>query len=155
MKKIQLITDGACINNPGPGGWACILRYKETARELVGGEPETTNNRMELRALLEGLLALKEPCEVVVVTDSKYVLQGMTEWLPKWKVRGWKTKGKKSGGTGLVLNQDLWLALDEAVGRHTATFEWVKGHANHPDNIRCDRLATKAAKEIASQAKVS
>ena len=110
---------------------------------------------MELRALLEGLLALKEPCEVVVVTDSKYLLQGMTEWLPKWKVRGWKTKGQKKGGTGLVLNQDLWFALDEAISRHIATFEWVRGHANHPDNIRCDKLATEAAKAVAKRTTVS
>ena len=104
---------------------------------------------MELRALLEGLQALNQPCEVLVVTDSKYVLQGMTEWLPKWKAGGWKTMRKKNSGHGSVLNQDLWVALDEAIAPHTATFEWVKGHGDHNDNIRCDKLATAEAKKYA------
>ncbi len=146
MKKIVLVTDGACIGNPGPGGWACLLRYQQHKRELFGCEPATTNNRMELIAVIEGLKALKEPCEVVVVTDSQYVKHGITEWLPKWKERGWKKKRKGKSGTKAVLNQDLWEELDRVSQAHAMIWEWVKGHASHEDNNRCDQLALRAAK---------
>lgn len=142
MKKVQLITDGSCLGNPGRGGWAAILRYNEHKKELSGSEPHTTNNRMELTAAIEGLRALKEGCEVEVVTDSEYLKNGITTWIHNWKRRGWKTAGKKP-----VVNQDLWQALDSEVNRHKVTWTWTKGHANHADNNRCDELATKAARE--------
>ena len=140
MKIVRLITDGACIGNPGPGGWACILRYKDKKKELYGSEPRTTNNRMELRAAIEGLRALKAPCEVEITTDSEYLKKGITEWIHRWKVRGWRTVEKKP-----VINQDLWLALDELVSKHRTTWKWTRGHAHHADNNRCDELATRAA----------
>ena len=142
MKSIELITDGACIGNPGPGGWAYILRYQDRQRESFGAEPDTTNNRMELTAAVEGLRALKEPCEVEITTDSQYVKNGITSWIHGWKRNGWKTKSKKP-----VLNQDLWQALDEQVARHQVRWQWTKGHASHDDNNRCDELATAAARE--------
>ncbi|HLK64810.1 MAG TPA: ribonuclease HI [Bryobacteraceae bacterium] len=145
MKKVQLITDGACLGNPGPGGWAAILRYKDQKKELYGSEPHTTNNRMELRAAIEGLGALTEKCEVEVVTDSEYVKNGITTWISGWKRKGWMTKANKP-----VLNQDLWKALDEQVTRHQMSWTWTKGHANHTDNNRCDELASKAAREQSS-----
>ena len=146
MKKVVLVTDGACIGNPGPGGWACILRYQQHKRELFGCEPATTNNRMELLAVIEGLEALKEPCEVAVVTDSEYVKKGITEWLPKWKERGWKKSAKGKSGGQAVRNRDLWEELDKATQAHTIAWEWVRGHAGHKDNSRCDQLALRAAK---------
>lgn len=136
---VELFTDGACSGNPGPGGWGALLRYKGTEKELSGGETETTNNRMEMTAVIEGLKALKRPCALTIYTDSKYVLQGVTEWLHGWKARGWKTADKKP-----VKNQDLWEALDQEVARHTITWEWVKGHAGHPENERVDELARNA-----------
>ena len=136
---VELFTDGACSGNPGPGGWGALLRYKGTEKELSGGETETTNNRMEMTAVIEGLKALKRPCALTIYTDSKYVLQGVTEWLHGWKARGWKTADKKP-----VKNQDLWEALDHEVNRHTITWEWVKGHAGHPENERVDELARNA-----------
>jgi ribonuclease HI len=142
MKKVQLITDGACLGNPGPGGWAFILRYKEQARECFGSEPSTTNNRMELTAALEGLRALKVACEVQVVTDSEYVKNGITQWIHGWKRKGWKRADGKP-----VLNKDLWEELDSEVRRHNAEWVWTKGHADHADNNRCDELATTAARE--------
>jgi len=142
MKHVQIITDGACIGNPGPGGWACILRYNHHKKELYGSEPRTTNNRMELTAAIEGLRALRERCSVRVVTDSEYLKNGITTWIHGWKRNGWRTSGKKS-----VINQDLWHALDELVGRHEVRWTWTKGHANHADNNRCDELATRAARE--------
>ena len=142
MKKVQLITDGACIGNPGPGGWAAILRYGEHKKELWGCEKHTTNNRMELRAAIEGLRALKEDCEVQIVTDSQYLKNGITTWIHNWKRRGWMTAEKKP-----VINQDLWQALDAEVARHKTKWEWTKGHASHADNNRCDELATKAARD--------
>ena len=145
MKRVQLITDGACIGNPGPGGWAAILRYNEHKKELYGSEPRTTNNRMELRAAIEGLRALKEQCEVEVVTDSEYVKNGITSWIHGWKRKGWVTKANKP-----VVNQDLWKALDEQVTRHNMAWTWTKGHANHADNNRCDELASRAAREQSS-----
>ncbi len=143
MKNVQLITDGACLGNPGPGGWAVILRYGLQKRELVGAEPQTTNNRMELTAAVQGLAALREPWEVEIVTDSSYLKNGITEWLPRWKRNGWKTAGKQA-----VKNQDLWMQLDEQVQRHTTRWTWTKGHAGHADNNRADELATLAAREV-------
>jgi ribonuclease HI len=142
VKKVQLITDGACHGNPGPGGWAAILRYGEKKKEIWGCEPHTTNNRMELRAAIEGLRALKEDCEVEVVTDSEYLKNGITTWIHGWKRKGWITASKKP-----VVNQDLWKALDDQVTRHRTTWTWTKGHANHADNNRCDELATSAARD--------
>ena len=142
MKKVQLITDGACLGNPGPGGWACILRYNGHKKELWGSEPHTTNNRMELRAAIEGLRALKEDCEVEVVTDSEYVKNGITTWIHNWKRKGWMTAAKKP-----VVNKDLWQDLDYEVNRHKTTWSWTKGHASHADNNRCDELATQAARD--------
>lgn len=145
MKEVYLISDGACIGNPGPGGWACILRYGDHKKELSGGEKSSTNNRMELRAVIEGLKALKESCSVTVITDSQYVRNGITQWLPQWKARGWRKRTKGSSGTREVLNQDLWQELDAATAGHEIRWEWVKGHAGHEDNMRCDRLALIAA----------
>jgi len=142
MKKVKLITDGACIGNPGPGGWACILRYGDRTKELWGSERETTNNRMELQAAVEGLRVLKEKCEVEVVTDSQYLKKGITEWIHNWKRNGWQTKARKP-----VVNQDLWIQLDEQNDRHNTEWSWTKGHASHADNNRCDELATAAARE--------
>jgi ribonuclease HI len=142
MKKIQLITDGACLGNPGPGGWAAILRYNEKKKEIWGCESHTTNNRMEITAAIEGLRALKEGCEVEVITDSEYLKNGITNWIHGWKRKGWMTAAKKP-----VVNQDLWQALDRETARHKTTWTWTKGHANHADNNRCDELATNAARE--------
>ena len=142
MKQVQLITDGACLGNPGRGGWACILRYGEHKKEMYGCEPHTTNNRMEIMASIEGLRMLKEGCEVEVVTDSEYVKKGITEWIAGWKKRGWMTAAKKP-----VVNRDLWEELDEQVNRHKTTWTWTKGHASHADNNRADELASMAAKE--------
>jgi ribonuclease HI len=145
MKQVKLITDGACIGNPGPGGWACILRYGDRTKELWGSAPHTTNNRMELQAAVEGLRALKENCAVEVVTDSQYLKNGITEWIHNWKRNGWQTKSRKP-----VVNQDLWMALDEQNERHRTKWSWTKGHASHADNNRCDELATAAAREQSS-----
>lgn len=142
MKQVQLITDGACIGNPGPGGWACILRYGAHKREMFGSEPATTNNRMELKAAIQGLRAVREPCEIEVITDSEYLKNGITTWIHGWKRNGWRTSTKKP-----VVNQDLWRELDEAVATHRVRWTWTKGHASHEDNNRCDELATRAARE--------
>lgn len=142
---VELFTDGACSGNPGPGGWGALLRYKGTEKELSGAEPDTTNNRMELMAAIEGLKAVKRSCDVTLYTDSKYVLQGVTEWMDGWKSRGWKTADKKP-----VKNQDLWIALDEQVNRHHITWQWVKGHNGHIENERVDELARMAIKEMLS-----
>jgi ribonuclease HI len=142
LKKVQLITDGACIGNPGPGGWACILRYGDHKREMSGSEPETTNNRMELTAAIRGLSAIKESCEVEVITDSEYVKNGITKWIHGWKRNGWKNSSKKP-----VVNQDLWAELDRLVSSHHTHWTWTKGHADHEDNNRCDELATQAARD--------
>jgi ribonuclease HI len=141
-KLVQLITDGACLGNPGPGGWACILKYGDHKREISGSAPQTTNNRMELTAAIEGLRALKHGCEVEVITDSEYLKNGITTWIHGWKRNGWKTSAKKP-----VVNQDLWEILDELVAQHQTRWTWTKGHANHEDNNRCDELATQAARE--------
>ena len=142
MKKVQLITDGACVGNPGPGGWASILRHGSRKREMFGYAPLTTNNRMELTAAIEGLRALNQPCEVEVITDSEYVKNGITQWIHSWKRNNWITSAKKP-----VLNADLWRELDEEVSRHKTTWTWTKGHAAHDDNNRADELAAMAARE--------
>jgi ribonuclease HI len=135
-KKVVIHTDGACSGNPGPGGWGAILDYDSTRKELFGGEPETTNNRMELMAAIEALNALKRPCVVEMHVDSQYVKDGITKWIHGWKRNGWKTADKKP-----VKNVELWQALDEAVARHQIEWHWVKGHAGHDDNERADELA--------------
>lgn len=145
MKKVQAITDGSCLGNPGRGGWACILRYGGHTKEMFGSERETTNNRMELTAAIQALAALREPCEVEIVTDSQYVKNGIQSWVAGWKRNGWKTAAKKP-----VLNQDLWVELDEQVARHKTDWVWTKGHANHADNNRCDELARLAAETQSS-----
>jgi ribonuclease HI len=142
-KTVQLITDGSCLGNPGPGGWACILRYGSRRKELSGAEPHTTNNRMELMAAIKGLEALREPCTVEIVTDSEYLKNGITKWIYGWKRKGWVTTEKKP-----VVNQDLWKRLDELVETHETTWAWTKGHASHADNNRCDELAQAAARQI-------
>ncbi|MDR6992483.1 MULTISPECIES: ribonuclease HI [Luteimonas] len=142
MKSIEIYTDGACLGNPGPGGWGALLRYKATERELSGGEPLTTNNRMELMGAIAALEALSEPCEIVLHTDSQYVRQGITEWMRNWIKRGWKT-----AGGGAVKNQDLWQRLQIACERHQIDWRWVKGHSGHPENERVDALASAAARE--------
>jgi ribonuclease HI len=142
MKKCQLITDGSCLGNPGPGGWAAILRYHSQHREIWGYAPQTTNNRMELTAAIEGLRALKEPCQIEIVTDSEYLKNGITQWIHGWKKKNWMTAAKKP-----VMNRDLWEELDRLVGKHTIDWVWTKGHASHDDNIRCDELAQRAARE--------
>ena len=134
--QVFLYTDGACSGNPGPGGWACLLKYKDTRKEISGGAPETTNNQMELTAVIQGLSLLKKPCEVALFTDSKYVLEGATKWLDGWIQRGWKKADKKP-----VLNRDLWEKLIPLLEKHTLTWHWVKGHAGHPENERVDTMA--------------
>lgn len=145
MKKVQLITDGACIGNPGPGGWACILRFGDHKRELYGSDPKTTNNRMELTAVIRGLEKLKEYCEVEITTDSQYVMKGINDWIKGWKRNGWMTKDKKP-----VVNQDLWQQLEAHNAAHKTVWNWTKGHASHEDNNRCDELATMAARNQTS-----
>ena len=142
MKKVTIITDGSCLGNPGRGGWACILRHNEHTSELYGSAPHTTNNRMELTAAIEGLRALKEPCEVEVITDSEYLKNGITQWISAWKKRNWMTSQKKP-----VVNRDLWEDLDAQVARHQTKWSWTKGHASHEDNNRADELASLAARE--------
>jgi ribonuclease HI len=137
--RVQIYTDGACSGNPGPGGWGAILRYNGVEKELSGGELNTTNNRMELMAAIESLRALKKSCDVDLYTDSKYVKDGMEEWIAAWKERGWKTADKKP-----VKNEDLWRTLDDVWSRHRVTLHWVKGHAGHPENERADELARMA-----------
>lgn len=144
MKKVQLITDGSCIGNPGPGGWACILQCGSEERELSGSEAHTTNNRMELAAAINGLKALRESCDVELVTDSQYVKQGITQYLTRWKTNGWRTSDQRP-----VQNQDLWRELDELVSHHTIRWTWVVGHGDHDLQNRCDRLALLAARKQA------
>lgn len=144
MKYIELFTDGACSGNPGPGGWGVVLRYQGHQKELSGGEKDTTNNRMELTAAIMGLSALKEPCKVRLVTDSKYVADGITKgWAESWKKNGWRKADKKPAS-----NPDLWEKLLELVKTHDVTIEWVKGHAGHPENELCDRLAVEFYKKL-------
>jgi ribonuclease HI len=141
MKQITLYTDGACSGNPGPGGWAAILSYNGTEKELSGGFGHTTNNRMELMGVIAGLASLKEPCEVTVVSDSKYVVDAMRNgWAAKWRANGWKRNRKDP-----ALNPDLWQRLLDLCAHHRVKFQWVNGHAGHPENERCDCLAVAAA----------
>ncbi|NLD13586.1 MAG: ribonuclease HI [Gammaproteobacteria bacterium] len=142
-EPIQIFTDGACKGNPGPGGWGALLQYKGRELELCGGEPDTTNNRMELMAVIQGLAALKRRSPVLLVTDSKYVMQGMQQWLAGWKKRGWKTAGNQP-----VKNQDLWQRLDELVQQHDVKWQWVAGHTGHPGNERADQLANQGVEEV-------
>lgn len=146
MKKVRLITDGACLGNPGPGGWACILRYGPHTKEISGSEPQTTNNRMELTAAVEGLAALKQPCEVEIVTDSQYLKNGITSWIRQWRKNGWRTADKRP-----VKNRDLWERLEELAGRHKTRWVWTRGHADHDDNNRADELAREAAMKQARE----
>jgi ribonuclease HI len=138
-EAVQIFTDGACSGNPGPGGWAAILRYRDHEKEFFGGEPLTTNNRMELMAAIKGLEALTRPCNIVLYTDSRYVMDGITQWIARWKANGWRTSDKKP-----VKNGDLWIALDSAVSRHKVTWRWVQGHSGHLENERADLLARSA-----------
>ena len=139
MKKVEIYTDGACSGNPGPGGWGAVLVYGKIEKEMYGGEAETTNNRMELTAVITALEALKEPCEVKLTTDSKYVCDAINQgWLPSWVLKGWRKADKKP-----VLNVDLWERLLPLLDRHKVEFIWVKGHAGHPYNERCDTLAVE------------
>lgn len=145
-KTVLLFTDGACLGNPGPGGWGALLRFNGTEKEMSGGTADTTNNRMELQAVIEGLNALTRPCTVEVYTDSQYVQKGITEWISGWKARGWKTAAKKP-----VKNADLWQALDAAQDPHRVSWHWVKGHAGHPENERVDDLARLEAQKIQAE----
>jgi ribonuclease HI len=145
-KQVDVHTDGACLGNPGPGGWAALLRWRGIERELAGGEAATTNNRMELMAAIAALETLKEPCDVVLTTDSQYVRQGITEWMANWLRRGWKTAGGDP-----VKNRDLWERLHAAAGRHSVDWRWVKGHAGHPENERVDELARVQALQFKEQ----
>ncbi len=143
MSDVTIWTDGACRGNPGPGGWGALLRAGRHEKTLWGGESETTNNRMELTAAIEALEALKRPCRVTLVTDSRYVMQGITEWLANWKKRNWRTASRKP-----VANADLWRRLDEAAARHDVSWEWVRGHTGDPGNERADELANRGIDEI-------
>lgn len=144
MKFVELFTDGACSGNPGPGGWGAVLRFNGVEKELCGGEKDTTNNRMELTAVIKGLSALKEPCEVRLVTDSKYVADGISKgWAESWRKNGWRKADKKP-----ALNPDLWEQLLDLLKIHKVTIEWVKGHAGHPENERCDKLAVEFYKSL-------
>ncbi|MCT7359644.1 ribonuclease HI [Thalassolituus pacificus] len=136
--KVHLFTDGACKGNPGPGGWGALLRYGDVEKELFGGEANTTNNRMELMAAIEGLKALKRPCSVVLTTDSQYVMKGINEWLAGWKKKGWRNAAKQP-----IKNQDLWQQLDAECQRHQVEWRWVRGHTGHAENERADQLANK------------
>ncbi|MDY0040364.1 MAG: ribonuclease HI [Desulforhabdus sp.] len=150
MKKVELFTDGACSGNPGPGGWGAILRYKNVEKKLSGYEPSTTNNRMELTAVVEGLRALKEPCSLIIYTDSRYLKDGITSWIHKWKKNGWKTSGKTP-----VKNKDLWEALEAASEQHSIEWRWIRGHAGHPENEKADRMARDAISKGLSRQKKS
>lgn len=145
-QSVEIFTDGACLGNPGPGGWAALLRRGETEKELAGGEPDTTNNRMELTAAIMALEALKKPCTVALYSDSRYVIDGATGWLRSWKARGWKTADRKP-----VKNVDLWQRFEEAVAPHKVSWHWVRGHDGHVENERVDVLARNAAIEIAGE----
>ena len=150
LDEVHLFTDGACRGNPGPGGWGFILRHIRTGKERFdsGGEPDSTNNRMELTAVVRGLEALKRPCRVVLFTDSVYVGKGLSEWMPKWKAQGWKRKER--GRFKPVQNEDLWRRLDALLATHEFQYERVSGHSGHPENERCDELAVEAAKRVRS-----
>ena len=142
-EAVEMFTDGACRGNPGKGGWGVLLRFGEAEKELYGGEVFTTNNQMELMAVIMGLEALKKPCRVVITTDSKYVLSGITEWMPNWKKRNWKTANKKP-----VLNAELWRRLDALASQYEVSWQWVKGHSGHPENEIADQLANRGIDEL-------
>ena len=142
--RVEIFTDGACSGNPGVGGWGAILRYKTTEKELSGGELDTTNNRMELTAVIKALSALKTNCNISLYTDSQYVMEGITEWLDKWKAAGWRTSNKKQP----VKNVDLWQLLDELVQKHEIRWIWIKGHNGHAENERCDALARAEVEKL-------
>lgn len=142
-ERVEVFTDGACKGNPGPGGWGALMRYKGKERQLYGGEPNTTNNRMELLAVISALEALTRASQVRVTTDSKYVQNGITEWIRNWKRNGWKTAAKKP-----VKNSDLWQRLDQLVAQHDVAWAWVKGHSGHPENELADSLANKGVEEF-------
>lgn len=139
MKRVKIHTDGACEGNPGPGGWAAVLEYGAVRKEISGAVPATTNNRMEMEAALQALTCLKQPCEVDLFTDSEYLRQGITQWIHSWKARGWKKA---------IRNKDLWQRLDQVASTHKVHWHWVRGHAGHPENERCDVLATTAAGKL-------
>lgn len=143
MQEVELFTDGGCRGNPGPGGWGALLRFGGVEKELKGAEMDTTNNRMELTAAIEGLKALKRPCKVTLTTDSQYVKNGITQWMTNWKKNNWKTAAKKP-----VKNKDLWQTLDAALQPHDVTWAWVKGHSGHDENERVDELANQAMDEL-------
>ncbi|MFW5450587.1 MAG: ribonuclease HI [Methylophagaceae bacterium] len=146
MSEVEMFTDGACSGNPGPGGWGTIIRAKGVEKELSGGEKESTNNRMEMMAVIMGLEALTRPCGVKITTDSQYVMKGMQEWLPGWKKRNWKTAAKKP-----VKNVDLWQRMEKAAEQHELEWEWVRGHQGHLENERADELAVAAREQIAQE----
>ncbi len=141
--EVEAFTDGACLGNPGPGGWAVLLRWRGVEKLLAGGEASTTNNRMELMAAIHALEALKRPSEVTLITDSQYVRRGIEEWLPHWRANGWRTAGRKP-----VKNQDLWQRLSAAADRHRVRWLWVRGHSGHPENERVDRAAREQAAKM-------
>ena len=147
MTEVEAFTDGACLGNPGPGGWAALLRARGTERMLSGGETATTNNRMELMAAIGALEALTRPCSVLLTTDSRYVMQGIEEWVPKWRANGWRTADKKP-----VKNQDLWERLSSATQTHTVRWHWVRGHNGHVENERVDVAAREQAEQFRSKA---
>ena len=145
--KVVIFTDGACSGNPGPGGWGAVMIYGDTEKDIFGGEPVTTNNRMELMAAIQALESLKRPCKVELHTDSQYVKNGITQWMPAWKARGWKTAAKDP-----VKNEDLWKRLDQARLRHDVDWRWIKGHAGHEHNERADALARQGISELRARA---
>ncbi len=140
---VEMFTDGACRGNPGPGGWGVLLRKGKHEKELCGGERQTTNNRMEMTAIISGLKALKRSCHVIITTDSQYVMKGINEWMPNWKKNHWKTAAKKP-----VKNSDLWQELDRLLAEHQVEWKWVKGHSGHEENERADRLANRGIDEL-------
>lgn len=142
MTDVEAFTDGACLGNPGPGGWAALLRAGGKERVVAGGEPDTTNNRMELLAAISALEALTRPCQVVLTTDSRYVMQGIEQWVPKWRANGWRTSDRKP-----VKNQDLWERLSDATGKHQVRWQWVRGHNGHAENERVDQAAREQAEQ--------
>jgi len=147
MKRVEIFTDGACSGNPGAGGWGAILRYNNVQKELSGGNADTTNNRMELTAVISALEALKEPCNITLYTDSRYVMDGIEKWISAWKQNGWRTSNKKAP----VKNVELWQKLDALCLKHEIRWVWVKGHAGHPENERCDELARNEAEKYKTE----
>ena len=143
MNKVEIFTDGACKGNPGPGGWGAILRYGTTEKEIYGASKNTTNSIMELTAVIESLKNLNKPCELIITTDSKYVKNGITEWIHNWKKNGWRTAAKKE-----VKNKELWIELDSLIQIHSISWDWVKGHSGHPENERADLLANVAIEKL-------